>query len=112
MSRSAVGRVIEGASGSFRGAPLEKIKIRGLVRSSGWIFGIGGGVAVLKGLWDVFVGEPEANYYSPHKWDFVTQQQWLTWSGFEIAYGAACIGIACLLWKYTERLPECIERNS
>ncbi|MBN1824398.1 MAG: hypothetical protein JW803_08775 [Endomicrobiales bacterium] len=90
---------------------MEKIKVRGLVRSAGWIFVAWGGLVAVKGFWDVFLGEPEANYYSLNKWDFVSQKQWLTWSGFEITYGLACVAIALVLWKYAPRLPEFIEKR-
>jgi hypothetical protein len=89
---------------------MEKIKIRGLVRSAGWLFIIWGAVVTAKGFWDAFFGEPESNLYSPEKWEFITRHQWLTWSGFEITYGLACMGIALLLWRYAVRLPEYRER--
>ena len=90
---------------------MKKIKIRGLVICSGWIFVVWGFVVSIKGFWDVFVGEPEANLYSPNKWEFISKKQWLTWSGFEITYGLACIAIAYVLWNYAKRLPEYIERS-
>lgn len=71
-----------------------------------------GALVTLKGFWDVFRGEPEANYYSLKKWEFISRQQWFTWSGFEVVYGLACIGMAFLLWKYSERVPEYIERQN
>jgi len=91
---------------------MEKKKIRGLVFGAGWIFLVWGIVVTIKGFWDSFLGEPEANLYSPHKWDFITQSQWLNWAGFEIAYGFACIFIALVLRSYARRLPEYIEVNS
>ncbi len=91
---------------------MEKIKIRGLVTISGWIFLCWGVVVSLKGFYDVFLGEPEANLFSPQKWDFVSKKQWLTWSGFEIAYGLACIGVCYLLGMYAKFLPEYIERKN
>jgi hypothetical protein len=91
---------------------MEKIKIRGLVHSAGWIFFIWGVLVTVKGVWDVFWGEPEANLYSPHKWEFVSQAQWLNWAGFEIAYGLACIGIAYLLREYAVFVPEHIDKKS
>jgi len=89
---------------------MEKIKVRGLVRIAGWIFICWGAVAALKGFWDAFLGEPEANLYSPKPWEFISRNQWFTWAGFEITYGLACIAIAFLLWKYAVRLPEYMER--
>jgi hypothetical protein len=91
---------------------MERIKIRGLVRSAGWIFLAWGTVAAAKGLWDVFIGEPEANAYSLRPWEFISRDQWLTWSGFELTYGLACVALALALWKYAQRLPEWIERPS
>ena len=89
----------------------EKIKIRGLVRTAGWIFNLWGGVVAFKGLYDSFFGEPDANFYSPEKWQFVTQEQWLRWSGFEITYGLACIAVGVLGWEIGKRLPEWIIRT-
>lgn len=90
---------------------MKKIKIRGLVNAAGWIFFAWGGIITVKGLYDMFWGEPEANFYSRVKWEFITQQQWLNWAGFELAYGLACAGIASLLWKYAKRTPEYITRQ-
>ena len=63
-----------------------------------------------KGLYDLFIGEPEANLYSVEKWQFVTQQQWLRYAGFELAYGLALIALAVVIKKYSRFLPETIER--
>ena len=89
---------------------METIKIRGLARLAAAIFAGWGGLAVFKGLWDLFVGEPEANLYAPVKWAFVTEAQWLRWAGFELFYGLACLGLAwyCVLWG--RRLPETAAR--
>ena len=87
---------------------MKKIKIQGLAVIACWIFLVWGALITIKGFWDVFLGEPEANYYSPNKWDFISQKQWLTWSGFEITFGLACAGIAYLLWKYSRHLPKYI----
>ena len=89
----------------------EKIKIRGLARISGWIFLCWGSLIAFAGIYHAFLGEPEANFYSPEKWQFVTQKQWLRWNGFEIAYGLSCIGIGILCWEYGKRLPEWITRG-
>jgi hypothetical protein len=61
-------------------------------------------------MYDLFVGEPEANLYSPQKWQFVTQEQWLRYGGFELAYGLSCLALAGLLWRYSRFLPEFVER--
>lgn len=84
----------------------EKVLIRGLVRCAGWIFLIWGILVTCKGIGDSFWGEPEANYFSSEKWEFVTKIQWLRYAGFETVYGLACIGVAYLLWKYASYMPE------
>ncbi len=89
----------------------EKVKVRGLARIAGWIFVLWGGTIAFKGLFDSFFGEPEANFYSPEKWQFVTQEQWTRWSGFEMAYGLASIGLGWACWEMAKLLPEWIERN-
>lgn len=89
----------------------ETIKIRGLARIPARIFGVWGAIVLLKGLWDVVgPGEPEANLYAPEKWAFVTQAQWLRYGLFELAYGAACLGLAWVLWRYSRFLPETVSR--
>ena len=90
---------------------MEKVKIRGLVRIAGWIFIVWGALVTFKGFFDSFFGEPEANFYSPEKWQFVTQDQWLKWSGFEIAYGLAMVALGLVCWEAAKRLPEWIERE-
>lgn len=90
---------------------MEKIKIRGLPRIAAAILGAWGALVFLKALYDLFVGEPEANLYSPEKWQFVTQEQWLRYGGFELAYGGACLALAWLLLRYARFLPEHVERK-
>jgi hypothetical protein len=87
------------------------IKVRGLVRTAGWLFCVWGAVIASKGFFDLLWGEPEANFYSPRPWEFVSRAQWLNWSGFEVIYGMACVGIAWLLWKYAAYVPEQIVRE-
>lgn len=65
----------------------------------------------MKALWDLFAGEPEANLYSAYKWQFVTQEQWLRYAGFELCYGAALLALAWVLARYARRLPEWVERR-
>lgn len=89
---------------------METIKIRGLARLASAIFAGWGGLVCLKGLWDLFLGEPEANLYAPARWAFVTQEQWLRYAGFELAYGAACLALAWYCRRWGARLPETIER--
>jgi hypothetical protein len=88
----------------------EKIKVRGLPRIAGAILGAWGALVSFKALYDLFAGEPEANLYSPGKWQFVTQAQWLRYAGFELAYGLSCLALAWLLWRWSLLLPDWIER--
>jgi hypothetical protein len=88
----------------------ERVKVRGLVRVSSAIFGVWGVPVVLKGIFDLVAGEPEANLYAPKPWAFVTRPEWLRYSIFELVYGLACAVLAFLLWTYAAKLPEFIER--
>lgn len=88
----------------------ETIRVRGLARLAAAIFAGWGGLVALKGLWDLFVGEPEANLYAPAKWAFVTQEQWLRWAGFELTYGLALLALAAYCQRWGRRLPETVER--
>ena len=85
---------------------METIKIRGLARLAAAIFAGWGGLAALKGLWDLFVGEPEANLYAPKAWAFVSEAQWGRYARFELAYGLACLGLAWYCLRWSRRLPE------
>ncbi|MFI5362885.1 MAG: hypothetical protein ACHQ49_13015 [Elusimicrobiota bacterium] len=89
----------------------ETIKIRGLARLAAAIFAGWGGLVAFKGVWDLAGGEPEANLYSPAKWMFVTEPQWLRYAGFELAYGLACVGLAWYCLRWSRRLPETVERT-
>jgi len=90
---------------------MEKVKIRGLVRISGWMFAVWGAAVVVKGFYDRFLGgEPEANRYAPAAWEFVTREQWARYATFELAYGLACLGLAALLFRYGRFLPEVVAR--
>jgi hypothetical protein len=75
----------------------ETIKIRGLARLAAAIFAGWGGLVAFKGLWDLFVGEPEA--------------QWLRYAGFELVYGLAAVGLAWFCWRWSRRLPETVRRS-
>ena len=86
------------------------MKIRGLLHAAAWIFCVWGGAVALKGLYDLFLGAPEANLYAPQPWAFVSKEQWLRYSCFEFAYGLACLGAAWFLVRYGRFLPETIER--
>jgi hypothetical protein len=74
------------------------------------MFGVWGVPVVLKGIYDLAVGEPEANLYAPKPWAFVTRAEWLRYAWFELAYGLACAALAYLLWTYAAKLPEFVER--
>jgi hypothetical protein len=89
---------------------METIRIKGLARLAAAIFAGWGGLVAFKGLWDLFVGEPEANLYAPHKWAFVTEAQWMRWSGFELTYGLSCLGLAWYCVRWSRRLPETVSR--
>ncbi len=89
---------------------MEKIKIRGLARLSSWILGLWGALVFFKSFYDLFVGEPEANLYSPRKWMFVTEQQWLRYGGFELVYGLCLLALAWGLRRLARCLPEAISR--
>lgn len=88
----------------------ETIKVRGLARLTSLLLGGWGGLVALKGLYDLFVGEPEANLYAPAPWAFVTKEQWLRWAGFELVYGLALLGLAYYAWAWGRRLPETVKR--
>jgi hypothetical protein len=90
---------------------FEKVKIRGLAVVSACVLGAWGAVVALKGLYDLFAGEPDANLYSAYKWQFVTEEQWLRYGGFELAYGLACFGLALMVWRYSRFLPFVVERR-
>lgn len=89
----------------------EKIKIRILAESAGFFFYLWGGAVLLTGLHHAFFGEPEANFYSLQKWQFVTEQEWLLWSGFLIAYGLCCLGFGKLAQEVAKRLPVFVIRR-
>jgi hypothetical protein len=89
---------------------MEKIKIRGLAHISSWILGAWGGLVTLKAFYDLFWGEPEANLYAPKKWAFVTQEQWMRYAGFELAYGLALLALAWYLVKLGRLLPVTVSR--
>jgi hypothetical protein len=90
---------------------VETIKIRGLVRLSAWMFAVWGAAVSFKGAYDLLLGgQPEANLYAPAPWAFVTQAQWFRYSGFEAAYGVACLAIAWTLMRYARFLPETVRR--
>lgn len=88
----------------------QKIRIRGLAHISCAILGLWGLVVALKAVYDLFIGEPEANLYAPAKWKFVTQEQWLRYAGFELCYGLACLGLAFIVFRYARFLPYSVER--
>ena len=92
--------------------PSEKIKVRGLAWISAFLLGLWGAIVAPKGLFDLFVGEPEANLYAPEPWAFVTREQWLRYGGFELVYGLSCLALAWALWRYSRFLPETRDRRA
>jgi len=84
----------------------QRIAVRGLPRIGAWLFGVWGAVVVLKSVYDLFWGTPEANLYAPAPWAFVSKEQWLRYAGFELCYGLCCLGLALGLVRYSRFLPE------
>lgn len=74
-------------------------------------FKVWGAVAALKGVYDMISGEPEANMFSPEKWQFVTYEQWLRWGGFELSYGIFCVAFGYFLYEIA-RSTSSVERNA
>lgn len=74
------------------------------------ILGLWGAAVAAKAVYDLLVGEPEANLYALEKWTFVTREQWLRYAGFELAYGLACLALAWLALRYARFLPAVVER--
>lgn len=89
----------------------EKVKVRGLAHVVSGILAPWGALVTCKGLYDLAVGEPEANLYSADKWQFVTQEQWLRYAGFELAYGLALLALAYAVFRYARFLPAWVERT-
>ena len=69
------------------------------LKISSIIFKVWGYFCAFKGLYDLFLGEPEANLYSRVKWEFVSYEQWLRWGGFEVTYGIFCVAFGYFLYK-------------
>jgi len=72
------------------------------LKVSSVVFRLWGGLCALKGFYDLFLGEPEANLYSGTKWEFVSYEAWMRWGGFEVAYGIFCIAFGFFLYKIYE----------
>ena len=85
---------------------MEKVKIRGLAHIFAVIFAVWGLAVSGKAVYDLFIGEPEANLYSAQPWTFITQEEWLRYGGFELAYGLSCLALAWGAKHYARRLPE------
>lgn len=90
---------------------MERVKVRGLGRLAAAVLGGWGALTLLKGFYDLFIGEPEANLYSPEPWMFVTREAWLRYGGFELAYGIACVSLGWAALRYSRSLPETVERE-
>ena len=89
----------------------EKVAVAGLGRlAAGILWAAGGGVGA-KGVWDCFGGQPEAQFFSPRPWTFVTHAQWARFAVFEISFGLACAGVGWAAWVYARRLPAWRERS-
>ena len=83
---------------------MQKIKYRAVFKSSGWIFTVWGMIVVMKGLYDVFVGLPES--------EFVPLANWSKYAGFEVVYGLACIMMGLVIFEFSKKVPEIIERET
>ncbi len=89
---------------------MERVKVRGLALLLANLF-LGWGVLVgAKSLYDLFVGEPEANAYSVKPWTYVTRKQWMRYGGFELAYALSCLGLSVAIRRYSRFLPEAADR--
>ncbi|MDD5686299.1 MAG: hypothetical protein PHE88_00500 [Elusimicrobia bacterium] len=82
---------------------MQKIMYRGVFKGSGWIFVVWGVIVALKGFYDAFLGLPES--------EFVTLAKWTKYAGFEIVYGLACIVVGLVVFEFSKRIPEVIERE-
>ena len=63
-----------------------------------------------KALYDLFLGEPEANLYAPRPWAFVSKSQWMRYGGFELAYGLALLALGYYTLRLAKFLPEVVAR--
>ncbi|MBP9128239.1 MAG: hypothetical protein KBG07_05660 [Elusimicrobia bacterium] len=90
--------------------PTEKVAVAGLGRLAARILGGVGVLAGLKGVWDLTVGVPEAQFFSAVPWAMVSKSAWLRFGLFEFVFGVACMGLGRAVWIYSRRLPEWIER--
>lgn len=88
----------------------EKVAVAGLARLAARIFWAAGAIVGVKGIWDFCGAQPEANFFSPRPWSFVTHAQWNRFAGFEMAFGLACAGLGWVARIYSRRLPPWIER--
>ncbi|MEK7233663.1 MAG: hypothetical protein AAB268_07600 [Elusimicrobiota bacterium] len=88
----------------------ETIKIKGLARLTAAFFAGWGGLAAVKGVYDLLGGEPEANIYAPKAWAFVSRAQWSRFALFELVYGLSCVALAWYCLRWSRRLPTTIQR--
>jgi hypothetical protein len=84
---------------------FERVAVAGVARFAAWVFWGVGGVAVAKGAWDLFVGQPEANFFSQQPWSIVSRSSWFRFIGFEIAFGVANGFSGWAVWLFSRRLP-------
>jgi len=90
---------------------MKKVKIRGLFIIAGTIFLFWGALIATKGIYDAFSGEPEANYFSSYKWEFVSRAEWLRWSGLELVYGLSSFALGIYLRKIARSFGEYQEKK-
>ncbi|TXH28794.1 MAG: hypothetical protein E6Q99_02035 [Elusimicrobia bacterium] len=86
-------------------APGRRFAVRGLAHLAAGVFFVVGAAAALKGLWDAFLGAPEARFFSAKPWDFVTRDQWFRFAGLELTYGLACLALGAACRVFARRLP-------
>lgn len=84
----------------------EKVAVAGLGRLAARILVGVGVLAGLKGVWDLTLGVPEAQFFSAVPWAIVSKSAWLRFGLFEFVFGVACMGLGRAVWIFSRRLPE------
>jgi len=96
---------------SAESVDFQIVKVRGLANLAASIFGVWGSVILLKSLYNLLWGTPEANLYSALPWQFVTLEQWTRYAGFELCYGVSCVALAWIILGYARFLPKTIRKK-
>ena len=67
-----------------------------MLKIAGWILSVWGAVVAVKGVFDIFILNPESY--------FVPMETWINrWAPFEIIYGTACIVAGILFFEHNKR---------